>query len=105
MLQRVNLLIKLEAACSVTSTFLKRFQKSKAFMLPSNVSFDGSTCGKESKEPQLAIGFGRGHFWTINFIRTADTYQGNISFTYNTNDTQLFPDAKRKGRSENVLCL
>ncbi|XP_054852224.1 lysosome-associated membrane glycoprotein 2 isoform X2 [Eublepharis macularius] len=70
--------------------------KNKAFMLPENVRYDGSSCNG-TNGPLLAIEFGEGHFWSINFAKTDDTYQGNITFIYNTNDAELFPDAKRKG--------
>ncbi|XP_015282528.1 PREDICTED: lysosome-associated membrane glycoprotein 2 [Gekko japonicus] len=71
--------------------------KNKAFTLPENVTYDGSTCGDKTSGPLLAIEFGAGHFWSIKFAKTDDTYQGNITFIYNTNDAELFPDAKRKG--------
>ncbi|XP_061455023.1 lysosome-associated membrane glycoprotein 2 isoform X1 [Rhineura floridana] len=72
--------------------------KSTALMLPDSVSYDGSSCGNEASGPVLAIEFGEGHLWSISFTKTENTYQGSISFTYNTNDTVLFPDAKRKGQ-------
>ncbi|KAJ7310492.1 hypothetical protein JRQ81_007414 [Phrynocephalus forsythii] len=62
-----------------------------------SVRYDGSTCGNETYGPVLAMEFGNGHLWSVVFNKTEDTYQGSISFTYNTNDTELFPDAKRKG--------
>ncbi|XP_034636389.1 lysosome-associated membrane glycoprotein 2 isoform X1 [Trachemys scripta elegans] len=62
-----------------------------------NVTHDGSTCGNNTHAPLLAIQFGAGHSWSINFTKTNETYQGNIiSFTYNTNDA-AFKDAKTKG--------
>ncbi|XP_072837508.2 lysosome-associated membrane glycoprotein 2 isoform X3 [Pogona vitticeps] len=71
--------------------------KSVAFMFPESVRYDGSTCGNETYGPILAMEFGNGHLWSIQFTKTEATYQGSISFTYNTNDTELFPDAIRKG--------
>ncbi|XP_042334333.1 lysosome-associated membrane glycoprotein 2 isoform X3 [Sceloporus undulatus] len=71
--------------------------KNVAFMLPTEVRYDGSTCGNETYGPILALEFEEGHSWVISFTKTSNTYQGIISFTYNTNDTKLFPDAKRKG--------
>uniref|UniRef100_A0A8D0HA65 Lysosome-associated membrane glycoprotein 2 n=1 Tax=Sphenodon punctatus TaxID=8508 RepID=A0A8D0HA65_SPHPU len=66
--------------------------------LPSNVTHHGSTCGNGTHGPLLAIEFGVGHSWSVNFTNTSGSYQGSIvSFTYNTNDTALFHDAKRKG--------
>ncbi|XP_032622957.1 lysosome-associated membrane glycoprotein 2 isoform X2 [Chelonoidis abingdonii] len=62
-----------------------------------NVTHDGSTCGNSTHAPLLAIQFGAGHSWSINFTKTNETYQGNIiSFTYNTSDA-VFKDAKTKG--------
>uniref|UniRef100_A0A670K3T9 Lysosomal associated membrane protein 2 n=1 Tax=Podarcis muralis TaxID=64176 RepID=A0A670K3T9_PODMU len=63
---------------------------------PEHVRYDGSSCDNEISGPVLAIEFGEGHSWNISFTKTNDTYQGIISFTYNTNDTALFPDAKMK---------
>ncbi|KAM7161231.1 lysosome-associated membrane glycoprotein 2 isoform 3-T3 [Macrochelys suwanniensis] len=61
-----------------------------------NVTHDGSTCGNKTHAPLLAVQFGAGHSWSINFTKTNETYQGNIiSFTYNTSDA-VFKDAKRK---------
>ncbi|NWX13783.1 LAMP2 protein, partial [Aegotheles bennettii] len=66
--------------------------------LPSNVTHNGSVCGNDTQAALLAVQFGEGHSWSINFTKTNETYSGDfITFTYNTNDTSLFPDAKRKG--------
>ncbi|XP_030354543.1 lysosome-associated membrane glycoprotein 2 isoform X2 [Strigops habroptila] len=66
--------------------------------LSSNVTHDGSVCGNDTQAALLAVQFGEGHSWSVNFTKTNETYQGDfITFTYNTNDTTVFPDAKRKG--------
>ncbi|NWQ75049.1 LAMP2 protein, partial [Columbina picui] len=66
--------------------------------LPSNVTHDGSICGNDTQAALLVLQFGEGHSWSNNFTKTNGTYQGDfITFTYNTNDTTVFPDAKRKG--------
>ncbi|XP_044283335.1 lysosome-associated membrane glycoprotein 2 isoform X1 [Varanus komodoensis] len=70
--------------------------KTTTFPLPDPLSYDGSSCGNDTYGPVLAIKFGDGHSWAIHFMKT-NTYQGRIFITYNTNDTELFPDAKRKG--------
>ncbi|XP_067404281.1 lysosome-associated membrane glycoprotein 2 isoform X2 [Emydura macquarii macquarii] len=71
--------------------------KNATLVPSSNVTHDGSICGNKTHAPLLAIQFGAGHSWSINFTKTNETYQGNvISFTYNTNDT-VFKDAKTKG--------
>ncbi|XP_077681767.1 lysosome-associated membrane glycoprotein 2 isoform X1 [Eretmochelys imbricata] len=62
-----------------------------------NITHDRSTCGNKTHAPLLAVEFGAGHSWSINFTKTNETYQGNIiSFTYNTSDP-VFKDAKTKG--------
>ncbi|XP_064934053.1 lysosome-associated membrane glycoprotein 2 isoform X1 [Columba livia] len=66
--------------------------------LPSNVTHDGSVCGNDTQAALVALQFGEGHSWSNNFTKTNETYQGDfVTFTYNTNDTAVFPDAKRKG--------
>ncbi|XP_074963238.1 lysosome-associated membrane glycoprotein 2 isoform X2 [Phalacrocorax aristotelis] len=66
--------------------------------LSSTVTHNGSVCGNDTQAALLAVQFGEGHSWSINFTKTNETYQGGfITFIYNTNDTAVFPDAKRKG--------
>ncbi|KAM6253478.1 lysosome-associated membrane glycoprotein 2 [Porphyrio hochstetteri] len=66
--------------------------------LPSDVTHNGSVCGSDTEAALLAIQFGDGHSWSVNFTKTNETYQGDfVTFTYNTNDAAVFPDAKRKG--------
>ncbi|KAJ6633511.1 hypothetical protein lerEdw1_014494 [Lerista edwardsae] len=67
------------------------------FEFPHNLTYHGSTCGNKTHGPVLAIQFGHGNSWTITFSKAKDSYQGNIAFVYNTEDVNLFPDAKRKG--------
>ncbi|XP_010073358.1 PREDICTED: lysosome-associated membrane glycoprotein 2 [Pterocles gutturalis] len=72
--------------------------KNASLNLSSNVTHNGSVCGNDTQAALLAVQFGEGHSWSINFTRTNETYQGDVvMFTYNTNDTAVFPDAKRKG--------
>ncbi|XP_060612396.2 lysosome-associated membrane glycoprotein 2 isoform X2 [Anolis sagrei] len=85
----VNISIKYETEANTYKTV--------AFMLPTALRYDGSTCGNESSGPILAVEFGEEHSWVISFAEKADAYQGMIYFTYNTNDTEVFPDAKRIG--------
>ncbi|XP_025027593.1 lysosome-associated membrane glycoprotein 2 isoform X1 [Python bivittatus] len=70
--------------------------KTSTFMLPDDVSYVGSSCGNQTTGPVLSIEFGKGNSWTIHFTKIKDTYQGVITFTYNTKDAVLFPDAKKK---------
>ncbi|XP_070808109.1 lysosome-associated membrane glycoprotein 2 isoform X2 [Pituophis catenifer annectens] len=72
--------------------------KTATFMLPENLSYIGTSCGNETSGPVLSIEFGDGNSWTIRFTKTKDTYQGVITFVYNTGDSTFFPDAKRKER-------
>nr|XP_009915699.1 PREDICTED: lysosome-associated membrane glycoprotein 2 isoform X2 [Haliaeetus albicilla] len=72
--------------------------KNTTLHLSSSVTHNGSVCGNDTQAALLAVQFGEGHSWSINFTKTNETYQGDfITFTYNTNDTAVFPDAKRKG--------
>ncbi|XP_067160362.1 lysosome-associated membrane glycoprotein 2 isoform X2 [Apteryx mantelli] len=72
--------------------------KNATLSLSSNVTHDGSICGNDTQAALLAVQFGEGHSWSVNFTKTNETYQADfITFTYNTNDTAVFPDAKRKG--------
>uniref|UniRef100_A0A8C4UEF7 Lysosome-associated membrane glycoprotein 2 n=1 Tax=Falco tinnunculus TaxID=100819 RepID=A0A8C4UEF7_FALTI len=72
--------------------------KNTTLNLSSSVTHNGSVCGNDTHAALLAVQFGEGHSWSINFTKTNETYQGDlITFTYNTNDTAVFPDAKRKG--------
>ena len=62
------------------------------------MTHNGSVCGNDTQAALLALQFGEGHSWSVNFTKTNETYQGDfITFTYDTNDTAVFPDAKRKG--------
>ncbi|NXS39113.1 LAMP2 protein, partial [Balaeniceps rex] len=72
--------------------------KNATLNLSSSVTHNESVCGNDTQAALLAVQFGEGHSWSINFTKTNETYQGDfITFTYNTNDTAVFPDAKRKG--------
>ncbi|NXF88473.1 LAMP2 protein, partial [Eubucco bourcierii] len=72
--------------------------KNTTLNLSSNVTHNGSVCGNDTQAALVAVQFGEGHSWSANFTKNNETYQGDfIIFTYNTNDTAVFPDAKRKG--------
>ncbi|NP_001087881.1 lysosome-associated membrane glycoprotein 2 precursor [Xenopus laevis] len=72
--------------------------KNITFPVPSDVTTNGSSCGSDGKAPLLVINFGNSQSWSLNFTRNNSTYSGSaLIFTYNTNDTILFPDALRKG--------
>ncbi|XP_030084656.1 lysosome-associated membrane glycoprotein 2 isoform X2 [Serinus canaria] len=72
--------------------------KTTTLNLSSSVTHNGSVCGNDTQAAVVAVQFGEGHSWSINITKTNETYQGDfITLTYNTNDTAVFPDAKRKG--------
>ncbi|XP_071298499.1 lysosome-associated membrane glycoprotein 2 isoform X1 [Agelaius tricolor] len=72
--------------------------KNTTLNLSPNATHNGSVCGNDTQAALLAVQFGEGHSWSINITKTNETYQGDfITLTYNTNDTAVFPDAKRKG--------
>ncbi|NXP22022.1 LAMP2 protein, partial [Scytalopus superciliaris] len=72
--------------------------KTTTLNLSSSVTYNGSVCGNDTQAAVVAVQFGEGHSWSINSTKNNETYQGDfITFIYNTNDTAVFPDAKRKG--------
>ncbi|XP_008947049.1 PREDICTED: lysosome-associated membrane glycoprotein 2 [Merops nubicus] len=72
--------------------------KNTTLSLSSSVTHNGSVCGSDTQAALLAVQFGEGHSWSVNFTKTNETYRGDfITFTYNTGDAAVFPDAKRKG--------
>ncbi|NWT97614.1 LAMP2 protein, partial [Urocynchramus pylzowi] len=72
--------------------------KTTTLNLSSSVTHNGSVCGNDTQAALVAVQFGEGHSWSINITKNNETYQGDfITLTYNTNDTAVFPDAKRKG--------
>ncbi|CAN8188526.1 unnamed protein product [Coccothraustes coccothraustes] len=72
--------------------------KTTTLNLSSSVTHNGSVCGNDTQAAVVAVQFGEGHSWSMNITKTNETYQGDfITLTYNTNDTSVFPDAKRKG--------
>ncbi|XP_007507198.1 lysosome-associated membrane glycoprotein 2 isoform X2 [Monodelphis domestica] len=73
--------------------------KNVTIQVPSSASFSGSDCGTEENVPQIAVQFGSGFFWSVNFTRAISTYFIDfISFSYDTSDNATFPDAKEKGK-------
>nr|XP_020038380.1 lysosome-associated membrane glycoprotein 2 isoform X1 [Castor canadensis] len=63
-----------------------------------NVTYNGSSCGDDQNGPKIAVQFGSGFSWMVNFTKEESSYLiDSISFSYNTNDTTTFPDAKHKG--------
>ncbi|XP_057573439.1 lysosome-associated membrane glycoprotein 2 isoform X2 [Hippopotamus amphibius kiboko] len=62
-------------------------------------TYNGSSCGDDQNGPKIAVQFGSGFSWIVNFTKmiisaySVDT----ISFSYNTNDNTTFPDAEEKG--------
>ncbi|XP_073403690.1 lysosome-associated membrane glycoprotein 2 isoform X3 [Dendrobates tinctorius] len=72
--------------------------KSITFVAPDDVTTSGSTCGSSETAALLVVNFMSNHLWSVNFTRNSTVYSIDvIIFTYNTNDSTLFPDAKRKG--------
>ncbi|KAJ8776402.1 hypothetical protein J1605_015517 [Eschrichtius robustus] len=61
--------------------------------------YNGSSCGDDQNGPKIAVQFGSGFSWIVNFTEeeTSSYSIDSISFSYNTNDSTTFPDAKEKG--------
>ncbi|XP_058906053.1 lysosome-associated membrane glycoprotein 2 isoform X4 [Kogia breviceps] len=61
-------------------------------------TYSGSSCGDDQNGPKIAVQFGSGFSWIVNFTEETYSYSiDSISFSYNTNDNTTFPDAKEKG--------
>ncbi|XP_069603294.1 lysosome-associated membrane glycoprotein 2 isoform X4 [Ranitomeya imitator] len=85
----VNFTIKYETESGTNSI---------SFVAPDDVTTSGSTCGSSEAAALLVVNFMNNHSWSVNFTRDSTVYSIDvIVFTYNTNDSTLFPDAKRKG--------
>ncbi|XP_042521747.1 lysosome-associated membrane glycoprotein 2 isoform X1 [Dipodomys spectabilis] len=64
----------------------------------SNATYNGSSCRDNQNRSKIAVQFGSGFSWIVNFIMEASNYLiDGISFTYNMSDTTTFPDAAKKG--------
>ncbi|XP_038867965.1 lysosome-associated membrane glycoprotein 2 isoform X2 [Salvelinus namaycush] len=62
------------------------------FVLPENVTTEGSTC--DNTTSTLKLSFGDGHSWTVEFAIKNKTYQvDTIVFSYNLNDSSVFPNS------------
>ncbi|XP_045573959.1 lysosome-associated membrane glycoprotein 2 isoform X1 [Salmo salar] len=62
------------------------------FVLPENVTTEGSTC--KNTTSTLKLGFGDGHSWAVEFTKDNKTYQvDSIVFTYNLNDSSVFTNS------------
>ncbi|KAM9513843.1 LOW QUALITY PROTEIN: lysosome-associated membrane glycoprotein 2-like [Salvelinus alpinus] len=62
------------------------------FVLPENVTTEGSTCNNTTST--LKLGFGDGHSWVVEFTKDNKTYQvDSIVFTYNLNDSSIFTNS------------
>lgn len=63
-----------------------------------NATYNGSICGDDQNGPKIEVQFGSVFSWTVNFTKEKSTYLiESISFSYDTNDSTTFPDAKKKG--------
>ncbi|XP_035623075.1 lysosome-associated membrane glycoprotein 2-like isoform X3 [Oncorhynchus keta] len=62
------------------------------FVLPGNVTTEGSICNNTTST--LKLGFGDGHSWAVDFTKDNKTYQvDSIVFTYNLNDSSIFTNS------------
>uniref|UniRef100_A0A4W5RTV3 Lysosomal-associated membrane protein 2 n=1 Tax=Hucho hucho TaxID=62062 RepID=A0A4W5RTV3_9TELE len=65
------------------------------FVLPENVTTEGSTC--DNTTSTLKLSFGDGHSWAVEFTKQNKTYQvDTIVFSYNLNDSSVFPNSTSK---------
>lgn len=63
-----------------------------------NATYNGSICGDYQNGSKIAVQFGSGFSWIVNFTKDVSTYSiHSISFSYDTSDNSTFPDAEKKG--------
>ncbi|KAM6151588.1 lysosome-associated membrane glycoprotein 2 [Rhynchocyon petersi] len=63
-----------------------------------SATYTGSSCGNNQNAPKIAVQFGSGFSWTVNFTKEMTTYSiDTISFSYNLSNSTVFPAAKAKG--------
>ncbi|KAM9181040.1 lysosome-associated membrane glycoprotein 2 isoform 2-T2 [Dugong dugon] len=62
-------------------------------------TYNGSICGDDHQSgPKIAVQFGSSFSWSVNFTKEMAAYSiDSILFSYNTNDSTTFPEAKDKG--------
>ncbi|XP_010627876.1 lysosome-associated membrane glycoprotein 2 isoform X2 [Fukomys damarensis] len=73
-------------------------QKTATISDHDNVTYIGSICGDDHSGPKIAVQFGSGFSWVVNFTKNEPKYFiDSISFSYNTTDSITFPDAEDKG--------
>ncbi|XP_038603821.1 lysosome-associated membrane glycoprotein 2 isoform X3 [Tachyglossus aculeatus] len=79
--------------------------KNVTVTVPENVTYDGSSCGDNQTVPQIAVQFGLGYSWNLNFTKEENNSYSidTIVFTYNTSDNQTFPEAKEKGQILSIV--
>ncbi|XP_028923332.1 lysosome-associated membrane glycoprotein 2 isoform X1 [Ornithorhynchus anatinus] len=79
--------------------------KNVTVTVPENVTYDGSSCGDNQTVPQIAVQFGLGYSWHLNFTKKENNSYSfdTIVFTYNTSDNETFPEAKEKGQVLSVF--
>uniref|UniRef100_A0AAZ3P031 Lysosomal-associated membrane protein 2 n=1 Tax=Oncorhynchus tshawytscha TaxID=74940 RepID=A0AAZ3P031_ONCTS len=80
----VNFTVTYEVGVNKSETVL--------FVLPENVTTEGSICNNTTST--LKLGFGDGHSWAVEFTKDNKTYQvDSIVFTYNLNDSSVFTNS------------
>ncbi|XP_053436062.1 lysosome-associated membrane glycoprotein 2 isoform X2 [Nycticebus coucang] len=77
----------------------KKIHKSVTISDFGTVTYNGSICGDDQNGPKIAVQFGSGFSWMVNFTKMASSHYSihTISFSYNTSDKTTFPDAEDKG--------
>lgn len=70
------------------------------------MTYNGSICGDDHFGPKIAVQFGSGFSWIVNFTKKASNYLiDSILFSYNISDNTVFPDAEDKGNLKNWICV
>ncbi|XP_068596233.1 lysosome-associated membrane glycoprotein 2 [Brachionichthys hirsutus] len=81
---RVNFSVSYEVTGNTSATV--------TFELPDEATANGSLCNTTSS--LLKLDFGEGHSWSMNFTSSGNAYRVDaVTFSYNLNDTKLFPNS------------
>ncbi|XP_035982800.1 lysosome-associated membrane glycoprotein 2 isoform X1 [Fundulus heteroclitus] len=93
---KLCLYANLTLSFSVSYEIAEKESKTVVFEIPESASSKDSKCDDTS--PILMLSFGEGHSWSMNFTTKDKSYQADvITFTYNLNDSSVFPDSLANG--------
>ncbi|XP_028749556.1 LOW QUALITY PROTEIN: lysosome-associated membrane glycoprotein 2 [Peromyscus leucopus] len=92
------LFAKWEMNFTISYETTNRTLKTVTISEPSNVTYNGSSCGNDRNSTKIVVQFGSAISWEVNFTKEASYYFiDSILLSYNTSDSTTFPGAADKG--------